>query len=402
MQFKCPKCKSLLASDAVSEGDSVECPECGEAFMAETFVRKAKLKAVRASDGPATPGELPDAIHGKIASAIGIEKLKGFKISELFSEVFSKHSREEIEDSFTVGTARSTPDISEVDASWPKPWLFMRMLLASLVLYFLFWIGWRQFQNPNLLPGWIMIGSFAVPVSTLVLFVELNIRRNVSFYTVVRLAFLGGILSLLMSLVLFVLFDTGTWGDSVAGPIEETGKVLAMLAVAKVSAYRYKLNGLLVGAAVGVGFSAFESAGYALTNLVQTTVDASFYAASREELRESLLAFGIREGAGTMEDVLVVRGLLSPLGHIVWSAIAGCALWRVIRGRPFRWRMLVDVDFIRLLLVPVALHAIWNAPFELPFYGKYLLLGVAGWFVCVSLVQEGLHEIAAEKKEAER
>ena len=274
------------------------------------------------------------------------------------------------------------------------------MLLASIALYCLFWIGWRQFENPNLIPGWIMIGSFAVPISTLVLFLELNVRRNVSLYMVARLAVLGGVLSLLMSLVLFRLFDTGALGASVAGPIEESGKVLAMLAVARAAKYRYKLNGLLIGAAVGVGFSAFESAGYALRCLINATMDSSLRVLGQAETFDSLLAFGIHQGAGSMEDVLVVRGLLSPFAHIVWSAIAGCAMWRTIRGQAFRWRMLVDVDFIRLLLIPVILHMVWNSPLELPFFGKYLLVGAAGWFVCISLVQEGLHEIQAEQAAA--
>ena len=62
--------------------------------------------------------------------------------------------------------------------------------------------------------------------------------------------------------------------------------------------------------------------------------------------------------------------------------------------------MLCDEKFIRLLLVPVFLHMVWNSPFQLPLYGKYLIVGAVGWFVCLSLVQEGLHEIAAEQVEA--
>lgn len=103
-----------------------------------------------------------------------------------------------------------------------------------------------------------------------------------------------------------------------------------------------------------------------------------------------------------MLDVVVVRGIFSPLGHIVWSAIAGCALWRVINGQRFRWGMLCDERFIRLLLVSVILHMVWNSPFQLPLYGKYLLVGAVGWFVCLSLVQEGLHEIASEQVEARK
>lgn len=64
--------------------------------------------------------------------------------------------------------------------------------------------------------------------------------------------------------------------------------------------------------------------------------------------------------------------------------------------------MLCDERFIRLLLVPVFLHMAWNSPFQLPLYGKYLLLGAVGWFVCLALVQEGLHEIAEEQSETRR
>ena len=215
---------------------------------------------------------------------------------------------------------------------------------------------------------------------------------------IVRLAFLGGILSLLFSLFSFHLLDNGWWGASSAGPIEETGKIFAMLAVARTAQYRYKLNGLLIGAAVGVGFSAFETAGYVLRTYTAGSVVGTAEVLSSLE-PEVALAVGMHKGAKAMEDVLVVRGLLSPLGHIVWSSIAGFAMWRTIRGRKFHWRMLVDEDFIRLLLIPVILHMLWNAPFELPFFGKYLILGIAGWFICFSLIQEGLKELKLEQNE---
>ena len=35
-------------------------------------------------------------------------------------------------------------DIGDVDASWPRPWLFMRMLFASVVLYLLFLRRWLK------------------------------------------------------------------------------------------------------------------------------------------------------------------------------------------------------------------------------------------------------------------
>jgi len=409
MQFQCPKCKAILASDDVAEGMSVMCPECGSAIECRPHVGKVKLRKIEDCDDEAELAlSLPGSIHDKVASAIGIEKLKGFKLSELFADVFSKHSREEVENYFTTGTEKSTPDILAVYIAWPKPWLFMRMTIASLILFSLLWAGWKQFANANLIPGLMMIGSFAIPISTLVLFTELNICRNVSLYMVTRLAFLGGVLSLLITSVIDSLAGCGllpnsnvlSWmGASSAGPMEETAKVLAMLAVARAAKYKYKLNGLLVGAAVGVGFASFESMGYALSFFTNGTIGGTIDAIVAERTKDLDMArnVGVLQGANAMIEVIMVRGILSPLGHIVWSAIAGCALWRVIRDRVFEWKMLCDEKFIRLLLVPVFLHMVWNAPFELPFYGKYLVVGAVGWFVCLSLVQEGLHEIAIEQ-----
>lgn len=411
MQFKCSKCKAILESNDVADGMVVTCPECGESIQCRQYVRKANLRKVENGFCADESEEgLPSSIHGKVASAIGIEKLKGFKVSELFAEVFSRHSRKEVENYFATGTEKSTPSILEVDASWPKPWLFMRMTIASLALFFLLWAGWKQFTNPNLLPGLMMVGSFAIPISTLVLFMELNVRRNISLYMVARLAFLGGVLSLLITSVIGSLAFYGLlpnseflsgMGASSAGPMEETAKVLAMVVVARAAKYKYKLNGLLVGAAVGVGFAAFESMGYALNFFTDGTIGGTIETIAYERSNDMDIArrYGVLQGADAMLDVVVVRGILSPLGHIVWSAIAGCALWRVISGKVFKWRMLCDERFIRLLLVPVFLHMVWNSPFQLPLYGTYLLVGAVGWFVCLSLVQEGLREIAVEQAE---
>lgn len=390
MRFQCDQCKSILNSDSVIEGMKVDCPVCGVEIVCHPYGEEHKLKLGKFSATDDTEGaeeNLSKVIQEKMASAIGIEKIRGFTLSGLFSEVFSKHSREEVEDYFTVGTSKSTPDILEVDVSCPKPWLFARMIIASLVLYFLLLIGWAMWGNTKLVPGLMLVGSFAIPFSMLVLFVELNVRRNISLYMVLRLAFLGGIVSLLithllpifpMLLSVFVSDWSDLLGASVAGPEEETAKVLAMVAVTSGARYRYKLNGLLVGAAVGAGFAAFESAGY---------------------------AFDVILMGGSMDDMvgnINMRGILSPFGHIVWSAIAGYALWRVIKGQKFSWRMLCDERFIMVLLIPVILHMIWNSPLWLPYFCKQIILGIAAWVVCGLLVRDGLLEIAEEKSLAQK
>jgi len=49
--------------------------------------------------------------------------------------------------------------------------------------------------------------------------------------------------------------------------------------------------------------------------------------------------------------------------------------------------------FLVLFAVPVALHFTWNSSFQLPLFGKYLLLGFLAYVVIFSLVQSGLREV---------
>ena len=67
----------------------------------------------------------------------------------------------------------------------------------------------------------------------------------------------------------------------------------------------------------------------------------------------------------------------------------------------FKLSAFFDWRFLRLFLCPVILHCLWNAGFELPYYGKEIIIGLVGWIVVLALVQEGLNELREEKKKAE-
>ena len=264
VRFACPHCHKKLESDESMVGQEIQCPSCTQPFKIVPAARESSptVRTVEESGKSNDVQRIASRLSGHLTDLAGVEKLDGFSLKDLFSEVFRKRSREELEEYFTVGTSSTTPPISEVDTRWPKPWVFFKMFLGALVAYILFLLGWNEFGNVNLIPGLIMVGSFAVPITTLIFFVEINARRNVSLYQVIRLLFIGGILSLILSLFLFQLtsfLKLGWLGASVAGLAEEPGKLLALLTVAGISKYRYKLNGLLFGAAVGAGFAAFES-----------------------------------------------------------------------------------------------------------------------------------------------
>lgn len=379
MKFQCDKCKSILNSDAVTDGARVDCPVCCAEIVCHPFAEQSKRDGI--SNGVAPKSDVGAQMNARQERPSECNGKKS-EFWSLFSGVFSKHSSCEMESCFAIGTEKSTPNIKDVDPV-PRPWIFARLMAVSLGLYLVLLFVWEAWENTTLLPALMIVGSFAIPIPTLILFWELNVRRNVSIYAVAKLALVGGIVSFFIThLLIYIVPLTSIilpdWGEllgaSVAGPLEEAAKVLAMVFFVRTTKYQYKMNGLLFGAAVGTGFAAFESVGYAFNFLAEGDVN-------------DMLA------------VIGLRGVLSPFMHVVWSAIAGCALWQVLNGREFKWRewrLLCDEKFIRLFLVPVVLHMLWNSDLQLPYCGTQIVIGFVAWRACFKCIREGLHEISIE------
>ena len=152
---------------------------------------------------------------------------------------------------------------------------------------------------------------------------------------------------------------------------EESGQALALLLVVSRPRYRWILNGLLLGAAVGTGFAVFESAGYALD-------------------------IGLSQSVAAMKENILTRGFLSVLGgHTLWTGLVGAALWRVRGAAPFEVRMFFDARFLRVFAIAAALHMLWNSPVQLPMSLKYILLGAPAWLLILSFIHLGLKEVKA-------
>lgn len=306
-----------------------------------------------------------------ITDNLGLEKIEGFSLKSFFSDVFKKYDPDETETIFTVGSKLTTPALHPNMAKLPNPWLFFRVLISTVVVYLVFLMSWKEFQNANVIPGLIMVGSFAVPFSVLILFFELNTPRNISIVRVIQMLVMGGALSVLFSLILFEYTPLwGMFGPSAAGIVEEVAKLLTVLFVLRVvnkERYPFLINALLFGAAVGTGFAAFESAGYALR-------------------------IGFID-ADAMLDNITLRGVLSPFAHIVWTSIATAAYWRARSEHPDFVSTVKSRKFLVLFAVPVTLHFIWNLPLEKLFYVKSLALGFIAWVVVFSLIQSALKEI---------
>ena len=304
--------------------------------------------------------------------------LSDLKIRDIFAGIFKHHSSEESEELFTCGTSRTTPDIRDISSEWPRPWLFSRVLVVLFAAFYLLLFCWRQFGNPNVLPGIMFIGSCMIPVSILVFYFEMNVPRNISLIEVFRIFLLGGCMSLVVTLILFeVMPDTDftVGGAILIGIIEEYGKLLIVAwFIKRLKGQRFILNGMLIGAAIGTGFAVFESAGYAFRVYSYLGVDA-------------------------MLENIYMRGVLSPGSHIAWAAFSGAALVIVMGQNEFKWKYVFDKKFLCMIVVPIGLHAIWDmsSVLELGEIGifpiKQIILAVAMCAVNFILLARGLKEI---------
>ena len=366
------------------------CAQCGQKLAAAP--PSAVAQPVQAHHHRNVLSELGD----RITEFTDTSPLEGFSLRDMFSEVFKGRTHQEVEEYLVVGTSRTTPALADVATGWPKPWLFLRVLFFVTVVYVLFLISMPYFGNPRFIPGFMFIGSLAVPLATLVLFVELNTPRNVSFSSLLMLIAFGGILALIATSIADQFRFLDWMGAPSAGIIEEFAKLATVIVVCRQAKHKYILNGILFGAAIGAGFAVFESAGY--------TQDALLY--GLKQMDNNWGKFFAAGGAGFLNSAVFTRAWLSPFGHVVWTAIAAGALWRVKKEGRFELRML-DKTFWKTFLVPIVCHMTWDSPIAMGTanpgilnYGVTLGLGVISWYVAFKLVQEGLKQVRRMQAEA--
>nr|WP_245592293.1 PrsW family glutamic-type intramembrane protease [Ectobacillus panaciterrae] len=293
------------------------------------------------------------------------------KFRNIFSRVFRRHSNLEAERLFIVGTALTTPKIEEVKETWPKPWLFARVFLIALIAYLGLYLGVSLFGNINFIPGLIVVGAFAVPFTTLIFFWEMNAPQNVPIYKIVYVVFIGGILSMLVALVFYDILRHNI-NPITIGIAEELAKVITVVYFVRTLKYRYVLNGLLLGAAVGVGFAAFETAGYALRSLLS----GSFH---------------------TLYSTILWRSIFAPGGHVAWAALTGAAICMVQGDKKFELNMIINPKFARTFVLVVLMHALWDSPLLDIFPVGQVILMVASWILVFRMIRIGLKEIADKK-----
>lgn len=211
---------------------------------------------------------------------------------------------------------------------------WVQILVGGLLLFALVVEVLRETNNIYFLPAAIVLGALVVPV-TCVAYLYRHIQTSgISILLLAACFVIGGSLGIIA--VGFAEYDAPKmWtvvGSFGIGLIEESMKLVLPMVMFVSWRYSHEADGLLLGVASGMGFSALETMG------------------------DALYFFQTSESLGTMQQVLLYRGLLTPAAHAAWTGFVCAILWRQ-RERTGRW---IGPSVLGAFLIAVVLHALWN------------------------------------------
>jgi RsiW-degrading membrane proteinase PrsW (M82 family) len=234
-----------------------------------------------------------------------------------------------------------------------------RMWLVTLLVGTVLWAAVAAAilatENTILVPNLIMLGTFMVPVCTLLFVLGRPRATRLSVQGIVLGFLAGGTAGVMLTGTLEVyLLPDAVFTNTLIGLIEEAGKGLLVVAVAAVVRTRLPRDGMVLGAAVGAGFAAFESAGYALGELVVSSD---------------------RHPVLRVVETEVSRAVSEPFGHIAWTAILGGAIFASASASG---RIRLDARVFWTFVGVVAVHAAWDAAYGVAIRVS-LGLGGNGW-----------------------
>lgn len=219
-------------------------------------------------------------------------------------------------------------------ASGRRAWL--RVFLVGLLLWVATVVVILATRNPNLIPTMVLLGSFLVPVTFITWAFEHRDTGEITASLVFTTFVAGGVLGVLAaSLLETYLLHPSPWLFLGVGLIEEGAKLAVLMFFTRHLHTKSVRDGMILGATVGFGFAAFESAGYAFTALF-TVHGLSLMNVVETEL---------------------LRGLLTPVGHGLWTAILGGVLF----SSSGRGHFTITGRLILAYLGVSVLHALWDS-----------------------------------------
>src|ERR1700737_4662988 len=189
-----------------------------------------------------------------------------------------------------------------------------------------------------LLPTIVLLGSFLVPVTAIVWFLDHDEGPALSPRRIAGAFVIAGVLGLIVASLLefWLVYGPGPIGMLKVGFIEEFVKGAAIVLLALGLGRYATRDGMVLGGTVGFGFAALETSGYAL---------ASLFVVQGGQLGLSLQSVVFTE---------LVRGVLAPFGHGLWAAILGGVIFHAARKGHLRLTGSILVAYIVVSLLHAA------------------------------------------------
>lgn len=212
---------------------------------------------------------------------------------------------------------------------------WLQIFVSGLVLLYLLERVLVGTANPIYFPSVIMLGAFLVPVS-FTAYLYSRIDWEVPFPAIAVCFLWGGAVGTIVagSLEYGVLRNLGVFALIGVGLIEEGAKLIFPLFFYFLGRYRSEAAGIVLGVAAAMGFAALETMGYGFVTLLQS-----------------------RGNLAALDEILLVRGLMSPAGHAAWTGLVCAALWH---ERLKVGHITINARVVGAFAVAVGLHALWD------------------------------------------
>jgi protease PrsW len=239
---------------------------------------------------------------------------------------------------------------------------WLQLLLSGLVLLFLVERTLVATSDPNYVPSAILLGAFLVPLTFTTYLYERLPSWDVPLPAIAICFVWGGVLGTVVAgtLEYDVIRTLGFLPKLGIGVIEESAKLIVPLVFYFLGRYRSEAAGIVLGVTTAAGFAALETMGYGFVSLL-----------------------GSKGNLGILDEVLLVRGLSSPAGHMSWTGLVCAVLWRErlkVGHATLNWR--VGGAF----LTAVVLHALWDTFASIRSATLVEFLGVTFLSVLVAVV----------------
>ncbi len=220
---------------------------------------------------------------------------------------------------------------------------WVQILIIGVILFAVVDVTLRYTGDVSYFPTVMMLGAFLIPVSFVAYFYQqrtiFNREANVGSIlpTILICALVGGLIGIVLAGLLEYTTITSPSPINLAwiGPIEEFSKLVVPIGVYIVmrDRFRSELDGILIGVAAGMAFAALETMGYELVALVNS-----------------------QGNFNTLDETILIRGILSPAGHASWTGLITATLWRERQ----RTGKAVTPVVIGFFLLAASLHSLWD------------------------------------------